>query len=110
MAGVRSGGARRVRAWRRVAAVFGTAAIAIAIGVFGWRAESRDEQRLATVRAEQERLQQELHEIKSIAANAEPVVYVGSTDHYDYFIDLRQLQESSAVAQPAAYRPPQPGL
>ena len=111
MARVRSASERRRGGWRRAAvAACATFAVAGMIGLSGWREAAREQERLSVVRAEQERLAQELHEIKRIAASTDPVVYVGSSDHYDYFIDLHQLQESSAVAQPAAYRPSQPGI
>lgn len=110
IAQVRAGGGRRTDGWRRVAAA-GCAIVVVAgvIGLLG-RREARERERLTAVRAEQQSLERELHDIKQIAAETDPVVYLGSTDHYDYFIDLRQLEETSAVAQPAAYRPSQPGL
>ena len=41
----------------------------------------------------------------------EPVIYVGSTDHYDFYLDLTPPETAAAGAQTASYRGElQPGL
>jgi hypothetical protein len=74
-----------------------------------WRRS--EEARLAAARAEQHRIEQELHQIKEITAGLQPAVYVGSNQEYDYYIDLRTLEEGATLAQPASYREPsRPGI
>ena len=82
------------------------------VGAAGWRrAEKAEQTRLAAARAEQRRLETELQQIKEMTAGLQPVFYVGSTTEYDYYIDLRTLQDGAAVAQPASYQPgSRPGI
>lgn len=49
--------------------------------------------------------------IESDATHLEPVIYVGSTDHYDFYLDLRPIEGTAAGVRPASYRGDlQPGL
>ena len=110
MAHVRAkGNASALPRFRRAGAL---AALATVAALAGWMGVERN-QRAEEVRmlAEQQHISRELEEIKRLTAELEPVVYVGSTQNYDYFIDLHNIQDEHARVQPAAYRPElQPGL
>ena len=74
-------------------------------GAAGWRQwETREAARLAAARAEQLRLERELDQIKEMTAGLQPVVYVGSTQDYDVYIDVRALEPEPATVVPASYR------
>ncbi|HEU5162973.1 MAG TPA: hypothetical protein VFV54_07505 [Thermoanaerobaculia bacterium] len=110
----------RVREKRAAAPARRTYAVAFAsllvvIGLAsaaGWRRwETQEEARLAAARAEQVRLERELDQIKEMTAGLQPVVYVGSTQDYDVYIDLRALEPEPATVVPASYRTaPRPGV
>lgn len=93
-----------------------TAMLAIAVigGVAGAQLvrHRAEEARLAAARTEQQRLERELESLKDLTTSSEPVLYVGSSADTDYFIDLRALQEASAVTDQPAVRTAnyQPGL
>lgn len=111
MARVRTHAAPAPRLRRSVLAIASVflAAIALASVASFRRAERQDA--VEAARAEQMRIERELEQIKEMTAGLQPVVYVGSTGDYDYYIDLRALQEESAVVQPASYREaPRPGI
>ena len=40
-----------------------------------------------------------------MTAGLQPVVYVGSTQDYDVYVDLRALEPEPATVMPASYRP-----
>ena len=105
----------RVRETRSAAPARGGYALAFAsllvvalglAGAAGWRQWEKEEAaRLAAARAEQTRLEQELNQIKEMTAGLQPVVYVGSTQDYDVYVDLRALEPEPASVAPASYRP-----
>lgn len=97
--------------YRKLAPLGATLIVLLAslVGYSGWQ-DRREEAHIAEARLESLRLAQEIEELQRLTSEPEPVLYLGSTTHYDYFIDLEDLQESSAVAQPAAHRQAQPGI
>jgi hypothetical protein len=115
MARVRARTAEAAAPRRRLALAFAALALVITtglVGAAGWRrAQLAEQTDLAAARAEQQRLEIELQQLKEMTAELQPVFYVGSTPRYDYYIDLRTLQEGSAVAHPASYQPgSRPGI
>lgn len=52
-----------------------------------------------------------LESIEAGETEFEPVIYVGSTDHYDFYLDLTPSETTAAGVQTASYRGElQPGL
>lgn len=56
--------------------------------------QRREEARLEALRAEQKQLASELDELKKITSEYEPVLYVGTTDEADFYVDLREGGET----------------
>lgn len=90
--------------WSR-GAVAAAAALVLVSGATAWRLERA--QRLESYRGEVHDLQsehraiaQELRDLR--AAEKPPVVYLGTNDKVDYYIDLAELQRLQAAAKAAA--------
>ncbi|HVR44720.1 MAG TPA: hypothetical protein VMS56_14900 [Thermoanaerobaculia bacterium] len=99
----------RIPSFRLAQAIAGAALIlAVSGGIARWWLTDRAEElRLAALRTEQATIERELDEIRRLT-ELEPVVYVGSTSDYDYYIDLRDPGSESAAtahAVPASFRP-----
>lgn len=56
----------------------------------------RDEARLESLKAEQQRIALELEELKKITSAYEPVLYVGGTEEIDLYVDLRDTNRPGA--------------
>lgn len=113
--GFTAGVMRRVREDRPAPArrpwlVPAAAALAVAIftgaGTLAWvRAERAEERRMAAIRAEREELAAEVRQLRELTAQLEPAVYVGSSNHYDYYVGLDALDLARPAAQPANWQP-----
>jgi hypothetical protein len=90
--------------WSR-GAVAAAAALVLVSGATAWRIERA--QRLESYRGEVHDLQSEhraiAKELRDLrAAEKPPVVYLGTNDKVDYYIDLAELQRLQAAAKAAA--------
>ena len=90
--------------WPR-GAIAAAAALVLVCGATAWRLERA--QRLETYRGEVEDLQSEhraiAQELRDLRATEKPpVVYLGTNDKVDYYIDLAELQRLQAAAKQAA--------
>jgi hypothetical protein len=90
--------------WPR-GALAAAAALVLLCGATAWRIERA--QRLESYRGEVEDLQsehraiaQELRDLRAV--EKPPVVYLGTNDQVDYYIDLAELQRLQAAAKTAA--------
>ncbi len=99
-------------------AVAACAAVLLAAGVFGVhrsgeRARDRQRQealvRLEALEAEKRALESELSDLRRLARDARPVVYLGSTPKLDMVVDLNRLARRSRAPggriQPASLSP-----
>lgn len=108
---LREGESPRRRIPRRVlAAVAAVLVLALAFGAReGWhRYQLRQSRaRLAALRAEHEALNTELRALRELAAEARPVVYLGSRGDVDLVVDLARLarQRRQRTARPALVTP-----
>ena len=108
---------RRVT-WRPLA-VAAVAVIVLAIPAGVWVKQSRDQARsrarVEQLRQEYRSLEQDLHDLQSLAFRSRPVVGVRGSGELDYIVDLRNLYadpergsrsstRDSALARPASYR------
>jgi hypothetical protein len=93
--------------WSR-GAIAAAAALVLVSGVTAWRLERG--RRLESFRGEVHDLQSEhraiARELRDLrAAEKPPVVYLGTNDKVDYYIDLAELQRLQAAAEAAAAKP-----
>jgi hypothetical protein len=92
--------------WPR-GAVAAAAALVLVCGATAWRLERA--QRMENYRGEVQNLQSEHHaiaqELRDLrAAEKPPLVYLGTNDRVDYYIDLAELQRLQAAAKAAAQK------
>jgi hypothetical protein len=85
----------------RVAFAMLLSAIVLLSGAIGIR-RHQGQVRLQQFRAEQREMQKELDELKALASERDPQVFVGSSGSYDFVVGLKQRSRSAGQPRPVS--------
>ena len=98
--------------WWRPAMAMATAVVVVLAASTAWdhwqkaREQAEAARRVEALRTEYESLERELEELRSLAAESQPVLNLGGTGEVDFVMDLRALSQEAASSQarPVNYR------
>ena len=98
--------------WRRTALGVAAAVVLTVAASSAWnywrgeRERAEVAQRVEAMRNEYESLQKELEELRSLAAESQPVLSVGGSGEVDFLMDLRALSREAEKSRvrPVSYR------
>jgi hypothetical protein len=91
--------------------IAGVILLALAVGFIVDARSPSEHPETTRVAATDRALMSAVESIEAGETQLEPVIYVGSTDHYDFYLDLRPSETTAAGVHTASYRGElQPGL
>lgn len=96
----------RARVWPALIAVSAALLVALVVGREWWHQRQLQESldRIATLRQEQQALEQELLHLRRLAADSRPMLHLGGDREVDWVLDLQRLQQGESEASANTFR------